>query len=373
MTDVTKILCDLINIKTDNPNENNNLIIDYIINFFNNNQIPFVRLKNQTGPLFNLVAGINVSDLSDISEGILLSCHLDTVSATTDEWGTPPFKATIQNNAIFGRGAVDMKQSIAVILANLAQLKQINKPIILCFSADEETAGQGISSIINFLQQKNIHPKFGIVLEPTNGQIGIENKGYKGFQTKIIGLACHSSKPEQGINALYIAARLISFIEQTALLYQNSGLTLNVGIAKGGTGCNLVAPDATVEFEIRSNSNQLTETVCKQIQAYHLALSKEYRGTPVTLFETENLPAFSGNLESKLISAIQKESPLSSVKKLPYATEAGIYQSYGIDTVIFGAGNETLAHTNNEHIQITELEHFQQTLLNTLNNLFILD
>lgn len=368
MQDTVKILSELVEIRTDNPLKDNSDIIQYLISYFEKEKISCVRIKNQTGKLFNLVAGININEFQNISNGILFSCHLDTVPAKEEEWNDNPFKAQIINNSLFARGAVDMKQSIAVLLSVLKELKEFNIPIFLCFTSDEETSCQGIRSIIQFFKQKNIKPKYGIVLEPTNLKIGIKNKGFSGFQTKIIGKACHSSQPENGINALYIAARLVSFIEQTALLYQNSGLTLNVGVLNGGTGCNLVAPDATVDFEIRSSHQDKTNEVTKQIQAYHTALSKEYKGTPVTLFETDTMPSFNGNIESKLIPAIQKESPSSFVTSFDYATEAGFYQEFGIDTVIFGPGDETLAHTKNEHIQIQDLLNFQKTLLKIIQN-----
>ncbi len=369
MTNVVQILSDLIKIKTDNPLKTNNEIIQYIISYFEKEQISCARIKNKSGELFNLVAGINISEFNNIDDGIILSCHLDTVPASETEWKTDPFTATQINDSIYGRGCVDMKQSIAVLLSNLKELKTLKSPIFLCFTSDEETSCQGITSILNFFTQKNIKPQYAIVLEPTNLQIGIKNKGFKGFQTKIIGVSCHSSQPETGINALYIAARLTSFIEQTALLYQNTNLTLNVGILKGGTGCNLVPDEATIDFEMRADKKELFDEVTKQIQAYHQALSKEYKGTPVTLFETDNLPPFNGNMESKLISAIQKESPSSFVTSFDYATEAGFYQQYGIDTVIFGVGDETLAHTTQEHIQIKDLQDFQPKIINILKNL----
>ncbi|MBO7243788.1 MAG: M20/M25/M40 family metallo-hydrolase [Alphaproteobacteria bacterium] len=369
MQDPIKILSDLIEIRTDNPSNGNNDIIQYIISYFEKEKISCVRIKNPNKNLFNLVAGININNFQDITNGILLSCHLDTVPASENEWKENPFKAQIINDCLFGRGSVDMKQSIAILLSILKELKNIKMPIFLCFTSDEETSCQGIKSILHFFKQKNIHPQYGIVLEPTNLKIGIKNKGFKGFQTKIIGKACHSSQPENGINALYIAARLVSFIEQTALLYQNSGLTLNVGVLNGGSGCNLVAPNATIDFEIRSDDNGKTNEVIKQIQAYHNALSKEYKETPVTLFELDNMPAFNGNIESKLIPAIQKEKPSSFVTSFDYATEAGFYQEYGVETVIFGPGDETLAHTNNEHIKINDLLDFQNTLFKIIQNL----
>ncbi len=369
MQDTVKILSELIEIRTDNPLKENSDIIQYIISYFEQEKISCVRIKNKTGHLFNLVAGINVTSFNDISDGILFSCHLDTVPAKDEEWAINPFKASIINNCIFGRGAVDMKQSVSILLSSLKELKALNIPIFLCFTSDEETSCQGITSIIQFFKQKNIKPKYAFVLEPTNLKIGIKSKGFSGLQTKIIGKACHSSHPENGINALYIAARLVNFIEQTALLYQNSDLTLNVGLLNGGTGCNLVAPDATIDFEIRSNNQEKSNKVIKQIQAYHNALSKEYRGTPVTLFETDCMPCFNGNIESKIIPAIQKENPSSFVTSLDYATEAGFYQEYGIETVIFGPGDESLAHTNNEHIKINELEDFKNKFLNIIKNL----
>lgn len=369
MQETIKILSDLTELRTDNPLTTNNNIIQYIISYFEKEQISCARIKNKTGDLFNLVAGININDFNNISEGILLSCHLDTVPANEDEWQTPPFKATIKNNSLYGHGCIDMKQSIAILLSNLKNFKEMNTPIFLCFTADKETSCQGIRSIIHFLKQKNIKPLYAFVLEPTNLQIGLKNKGFKEFQTKIIGKSCHASMPEQGINALYIAARLITFIEQTALLYQNNAITLNVGKITGGNKSNLVPNEAIFDFEIRFSNEDKANEIIKQIQAYHNALSKEYKGTPVTLFETAFMPPFNGNKESKIIPAIQQEIPSSFVTDFPYTTEAGIYQEYGIETVIFGVADENLAHINDEHIPLQSLYDFQKKIVRILHHL----
>lgn len=369
MQDIVKILSDLIAIKSDNSLTQNNEIIQYIISYFEKEKISCARIKNKTGNLFNLVAGINISDFNDISEGVLFSCHLDTVCANDLEWESNPFQAHIKDNNLYGRGSVDMKQSIAVLLSNLKTFKETNIPIFLCFTSDEETACQGIRSIIHFFEQKRIKPQYAFVLEPTNLKIGIKSKGFKEFQTKIIGKSCHASTPQEGVNALYIAARLISFIEQTSALYQTKGLTLNVGKINGGMASNIIPDDAVVDFEIRFNNKENANTIINQIQAYHNALSREYRGTPVSLFETASMPAFNGDMDSPIISAIQKEFLTSLVTSFPYSTEAGIYQDYGIDTVIFGAGDETLAHTNNEHIYLPDLQEFQTKIVDVIHHL----
>ena len=127
----TEILCDLISIKSNPEMKTNQDIVCYITDILNRNDIPFTLIP--TGNLNNIVAGINVSSLADINDGIVLSGHMDTVDAFVHDWNTNPFQGIQQDDKIIGRGTIDMKYFIAIILSLIPLLKKISLPILLAF------------------------------------------------------------------------------------------------------------------------------------------------------------------------------------------------------------------------------------------------
>ena len=88
------------------------------------------------------------------------------------------------------------------------------------------------------------------------------------YQIDIKGKSCHSSNPNNGINAIYIAANIISLIENLNLKYPST--TLNCGVINGGEKVNIVPNSARLKFDIRSNSkqnvNQVIQEINEQIQ-----------------------------------------------------------------------------------------------------------
>ena len=367
MKSVETILSDLISFRTDSQYTSNKEIIDYIVSYFKDEGLPFQVLTDESGVISSLIAGVNVKSLSNIQEGIILSGHLDTVPASFIDWDTLPFYATQKDNRIYGRGAVDMKHSIAIFLSLLPEFKKINMPILFAFSGDEETSCQGIRQITAFCDQNNIKPLYALVAEPTGFQIGVQTKGCHSFRTQIKGVSCHSSVPYEGINSISIAARLICFIEQLCQLYQGRDLTLNVGKIVGGEESNIVPSDTYFDWEIRYLNNDIKQEVYDQILSYQKALSREYKNALISVVEKDHLPSFK-ETSTNLVDIAQSYLIAETVN-LSYATEAGYFKSMGCETIILGAGDEDLAHKANEFIEISELHAYRDFIMKFLQKL----
>ncbi len=250
MKSIPEILCDLIQIRTDPTVQDNSSIVNYITNYLRENGIIFKLIPNSDRKM-NIFAGINVGGLHDISGDIVLSGHMDTVGATPADWGTDPFQGTIRNGQVYGRGAMDMKQFIAVVLGLLPELKQISIPIFFAFTCDEETTVYGAEQITRFLAENRIKPDYALIGEATDFKLCVGNRGYAGYQTCIKGVTGHAGNPSLGTNAAYISAKIISKIEALNAAYMSQGTTLNVGIINGGIGRNSIPDYATIDCEVR--------------------------------------------------------------------------------------------------------------------------
>lgn len=360
MKNVEDILCDLINIRTDNVNNSNKEIVEYICQILKNEHVLYYRLRAKDGIKENLVAVIGASRLKNI-RGLVLSGHMDTVPANEKEWETSPFRATIADGKIYGRGAVDMKFFIACVLSIIPQIKNTELPVILSFSCDEETHVHGIKEICAFFKENNIFPQFALVGEPTDFNLRVGHKGYYGFTTNIKGKSAHSSHPERGINAIFAASHIISEIEKLSRFFSNQDTTLNVGFINGGEQRNSIPSEVSFDWEIRSFNEKPMQTIISKIKKYHEEIQKKYPGLQINVIAKEIMPVFEQRKPGKLhrlASNILKTQDVTSFS----ATEAGFLQKEGIETLICGVTCSETAHTAYEHIKIADLEKYKNFL-----------
>ncbi len=368
MLTIESILKNLIKIRTDDKTKSNSECVDYICSVLERYGVCYEIVPVPNTPLYNIVAGINVTALKDINSGIVLSGHMDTVAADPTKWTSNPFQAFEKDGLIYGRGTVDMKQFIAITLALIPEIQKTNKPVLLVFSCDEETDVMGIREISAFLKERNIIPQYALIGEPTGFDLCVANRGYAGYTTRIDGVSCHSGTPNLGTNALYIAAKIASKIEELNRVYMPKGATLNVGMLSGGQCRNAVAGHAMIDWEIRYEQEYVFVEIQKQAEQMYVELKQMYPNAQITTSETENLPSFEKN-KTATITRIAQNILGSKTLTLPYATEAGFFQKMGIETLVCGAGDEKLAHTDIEHIAIADLNKYAAFLIAFLNKI----
>ena len=358
---VEQILRDLIALRTDDKTIGNKACADYICQKLSAQKIIFERMVLSGSSVENIIAGINIAELKNINDGLILSAHMDTVGANINLWNTDPFTACLRDNCIYGRGTVDMKYFIATVLSLLPELKNVDYPVFLVFSGDEETDVQGVRQLISFMKDRNIHPQYALVGEPTNFNLCLAHNGYCGFRTYVKGVSGHSSRPDLGVNAIYAAAKIVAKIEELNAYYQPLGTTLNVGVIQGGTGRNSIAGNCRFDWDVRYVSDNHRHSIvdeiekfCKELQAENLSLAVSYE-------VMEELPAFENENNNRILS-VANMLLQTDKNTLPFATEAGFFQRYAVQTLVCGAGDTALAHAANEYIRIGDLNKYRDFL-----------
>ncbi len=359
------ILRELIAIRTDGQNIKDNKAVAYICNILEQEHILFKCIPTEDKTALNIIAGINIQELKNIQTGLILSGHIDTVGANIEDWDGNPFEAKRVNDALYGRGTVDMKYFIAAVLSILPEIKKSKKPVLLLFSSDEETTVTGIRELCSFLEVRNIRPQYALIGEPTNFGLCLSNKGYVGYTSIIKGISAHSSCPKLGVNAAYIAAHIISEIEKLNAAYESNGTTLNVGILSGGEGRNSIPSETKIEWEIRYSREEHKTEILQHLSLLQTELTKKYPKAHFSLISNENLPPFEDKGKSALAERAQKILK-TKIIALPHATEAGFLQQLGIDVLVCGAGNQELAHSASEHISLNDLEKYTEFLKNLI-------
>lgn len=352
-------LKDLVAIKS---YENSDGIIEYLFKRFSPLSEEIKIIKNKQNYNKSLLVGLNTK-LKDI-EPIVLSGHIDTVAPDKDKYSTNPLDLIIKDEKAYGLGSIDMKSFTAIILDNIKILKEFKIPIVVALTSDEETDLICVENVIQTFKDLNIKPKFTIVGEPTKSEINNSANGCYEFEIEVFGLACHSSIVDQGINAINIMAKIITFIEEEQKKYNL--LTSNCGIVRGGDIVNRVPDNCNLKFDIRSTSLKQIKLFLNNIKKQIKNLEKEYK-TQIKIKKILEIPP----LEIKNNKKIEEIANLLNlkIKKFMGGCEAGYYQALSGDAIIFGVGDMALAHKPNEYVEIKEYCEYSKLLLKFINKI----
>ncbi|NWN83488.1 MAG: acetylornithine deacetylase [Halomonas sp.] len=350
--------------------ESNLDLIDFVESLLDAHDVPHWRVESDDGKKANLLARIG----PNVAGGVVLSGHTDVVPVEGQPWSTDPFTLTDKGDGrLYARGTCDMKGFIACALSEVPRWVSLNleKPIWLALSYDEEVGCIGAPRMIERLMAEHPRPAAVIVGEPTLMQPVVAHKGATNLRTTVTGRASHSSQVNQGVSAIHVAARLVTFIEDVMADLKAEGRvdeafnvvhsSLHVGKISGGTAINIMARECTFDWEIRHLPSDRFEALVARINAYATELEGDMqRRAPETSIVTETLnetvPALADDNNAEVLTlchALLGERPAGAVA---YATEAGQFQRRGLPTVICGPGSIAQAHQPDEYIEHEQLE-----------------
>ena len=296
--------------------------------------------------------------------------HLDTVPAG-DGWKTDPFTPVIKKGKMYGRGVIDSKgnfaSSWAAIKLFLETHKKFKGTIYLVGCADEE---MGSELGMEYLLEKGLRVDYGIV--PDGGfmdQIVIGEKGVVRLLIKSFGKQAHGSTPQDGINAIEHIMKVllaIQMLDLSSLSYHKrfDGITINIGVIKGGHAANMVPAYAEAEIDIRLPLGVDKKDVVKLIRETIREYKKNNHKAKFILEETlHHKPHITEEdttlISSFLMSAIELKLPMK-VGTMGGITDAKSLSLYGMQTVVhFMDDGTNVAHGANEYLL---LSNFSKTV-----------
>lgn len=364
----------------DTTSRNSNLeLIAWVREYLERNGIAYAVIPSPDRQKANLLATIGPAD----QPGFLLSGHTDVVPVDGQDWATDPFRLARVGGRLYGRGTSDMKGYVACMLALAPRLQaaRLRQPVHLAFSYDEEVGCHGVHGIVAHMQAHDIHPAAAFVGEPSDMGVVNAHKGSRGLLTRLVGLSCHSSRTDVGVNAILHAGTIIAAIADRAAalaaapdsvgLFEPPYTTTSIGVIRGGTVRNTVAGDCEFEWDIRGTGPGLAEQVQAHIQAVIdaqvlPAMRARHAAATVTTDLVYDVPPLVVQPDNAAEALAKHLSGNNGVDSVPYGSEAGVFQNAGCPTVICGPGNIAQAHTPDEFIEIAELEKclaFMQRLL----------
>jgi acetylornithine deacetylase len=321
------------------------------------------------GDRANLFASIGPRDVP----GVVLSGHMDVVPAGEAGWTSDPFTLRADGDQLFGRGTSDMKGFLACALAALPELAKmpLKRPVHLAFSYDEEAGCRGAPHLIKLIPSLCALPEMCIVGEPSGLRAIRAHKGKAAARVTLRGRSGHSSRPDQGLNAIHAMSEVLASAVNTASAltqgpfdshFEPPYSSLQVGTISGGQAVNIIPDLCVADIEARAISGVSPASLLDPLRRATEALrTKGFEAIFETLSE---YPALSLSADASLTALMRDLTGIEPLAAVSYGTEAGLYQATGIDSIICGPGDIGRAHKADEYILRDELAACYTMILN---------
>ncbi len=370
-TDSVAILQDLIRCPSITPHDAGALTV--LENLLSSHGFFCQRLifKDQDTPdVANLFARIGMAN-----PHLCFAGHTDVVPIGNDkDWSHPPFAADIKNGMLYGRGATDMKGSVAAFAAAaIDYVKSNGKPagsISFLITGDEEgPAINGTAKVLEWMEENGHIPDHCLVGEPScvaklGDTMKIGRRGSLSFEVTVEGTQGHVAYPNKTDNPIPKLARLIDWISHAKIDGGNDHFgastlavtTVDVGNAAG----NVVPARASAKFNIRysteHNYDSLREWVDIQIETVKADIGgrwtvNSYEGAEAFITEPG---AFVGLVQD----AVEQETGLVPMLSTSGGTSDARFIKKYCPVLEFGPTNATI-HQVDERISIDELRATQ--------------
>ncbi len=362
MKTVVELLSDLIRIPS-NSAVSNRPLVDYATNIlrvsgWSTREFPY---KDSAGiENVNLIAAPPGQNAGDPNVDLVFMCHTDTVPYAAD-WPNA-VDPILKDGNLHGCGACDVKGYLACLLAILSRDPRRNglQGLRLVLTAEEEI---GCIGAAHLFAANALRPRRMVIGEPTKLRPARAGKGYCLAGVTVHGKEAHSAHPQQGVSAIYHAARLIAAIEelarqkttQTHPFFDPGFTTINVGTIAGGTAKNIVPGRCVFQLEWRPIPGEPAESVLESVAQI---VGRMHREDPTFHAEIQPLrqqPGFETPADAPLVRRVESLTgrPATSI---PFGSEASIFAPAAEEVIVFGPGDMRTAHSSREYVPLAELD-----------------
>lgn len=370
MDAVTRLLADLVAIPSVNPMGQplegpgffESRMSDYLESWFH-----ALGVRHERRPVApgrdNILAWY---DAPNARHTVLFDAHQDTVPVEGMTIG--PFDPVVEGGRLRGRGACDVKGGMAAMLMAFARLVR-ERPagsasVVMACTVDEEYTHIGSSD----LAANPVGAHLAIVAEPTRLAIVDCHKGAVRWKVRVRGVACHSSTPRLGVNAIYRMAEVVSTLSAHADALSRGEAhpvlgapSLSVGRIQGGQSVNVVPDLCEIEIDRRLLPGETADDAIGRVERVlrdRLGPLDDVEFLPPWV----RMPALSSDQPGKArwVEAVREAvsravGATPEVIGVPYGTDAGPLAEVGLPCLVFGPGDIAQAHTKDEWIGLDQL------------------
>jgi acetylornithine deacetylase/succinyl-diaminopimelate desuccinylase family protein len=298
---------------------------------------------------------------------LIFNGHLDVVPAGDPGlWNTNPYEGVIRDGCLFGRGAADTKGGVAAMLYGALLVKEAgidlgDAELVLHLVSDEESGGdQGSGHLASVGIARG---DAAIVVEPTDLNIVIAQKGTLWFRITMGGVAAHASTPHLGVNAISRMAALIPILEGMSREARHPLLgepTINVGTIKGGSKVNSVPDLCAIELDRRCLPGEKIAEIEKELAGAIAGFAAGQKGAArferIMFAEPCEVSPSERIVETALRNQERVLGKRTDLLGSTGFTDARIYVlRAGTPAILLGPGNISQAHTVNEFVSVESL------------------
>jgi succinyl-diaminopimelate desuccinylase len=295
------------------------------------------------------------------AERVVVAGHLDTVPLTRH---TPNLPTRRVGEELVGRGTVDMKGGVAVMLRLAAALEAPNRDVTYCFYDCEEVDSErnGLRRVAAN-RPELLEADFAVLMEPTDGTVEGGCKGTLRADVRTKGVASHSARPWMGHNAIHdageILARLVAYrarvVEVEGLTYREA---LQAVLISGGTAGNVIPDACTVTVNYRYAPDRTEDEAVAHVREVFAGFDVEVTDNAGGARPGLDRPAARAFVEALAVPVQAKEG----------WTDVARFAALGIPAVNFGPGDPLLAHMDDERAPVAQYAAAETAMMRWLRD-----
>ena len=360
--DVFDLACDLISCSSETPNDGGcqQLIAQRLTAAgFKVNHLPFGRVRNMW------------AQVGDGNPLVVFAGHTDVVPpGPLSQWTSPPYRPTVTGQYLYGRGAADMKSSLAAMVVAterflLSHPDHAGSIGFLITSDEEGEAKDGTVRVIDYLTQQGTTIDMCVVGEPSSAKkvgdvVRVGRRGSLNGRIRFVGEQGHVAYPDQTCNPIHTA---ITALSQLVTRVWDSGnayfppTTFQISNMNAGTGAaNVIPGELDILFNFRFNTEQSIEGLQATVEDHLLTndpgietvLDWQLSGQPFLTRKGKLLNA----VQTAIRSVVSLEPDLSTSGG---TSDGRFIAPTGAEVIELGPVNASI-HKINECIRISELE-----------------
>ncbi|MBN2177724.1 MAG: succinyl-diaminopimelate desuccinylase [Demequinaceae bacterium] len=294
-------------------------------------------------------------------ERVAIAGHLDTVPLAGG------LNVRIDGDTLWGRGSVDMKGGVAVILSLAASIIEPSRDVTWILYDHEEVEDElnGLGRISRN-RPDLLEVDFAVLAEPTAGRIEGGCNGTLRFKVRVPGKAAHSARAWKGVNAIHESAPVLEvlarYVPQTVTV---DGLDyregLNAVAVEAGLAGNIIPDRCTITVNYRYAPDKTGEQAIAHV--HEVLGGSGVSGLDVSVVDhgVSCRPGLDLPVAQNFVDALVETGAGKPQAKVAW-TDVARFGSLGIPAVNYGPGDPNLAHADDERVSIAEIETVRKGL-----------
>jgi acetylornithine deacetylase len=359
--DLRNLVCELVAVESVNPalvptGSGETAIARFVAAWLRENGLSVEILE----PVAGRPSVVGVLHGSGGGPSLMLNAHMDTVGAGGM---ADAFTPAVKDGRVYGRGAYDMKGSLAAIMiaAREARNLSLKGDLIVTAVSDEEVASLGTACVL-----ERFHADAAIVTEPTELRLCLAHKGFVWLEVETRGVAAHGSRADLGVDAIGRMGRILTGAVELDRRLRSGRRhpllgtgSLHASLIEGGQEMSTYPARCLASFERRTVPGESAASALSELQALIAEAGAADPGLVAAARVTLDRGPSEVAADDRVSSAVSRATRESigrepQITGVAYWMDMALLNAKGIPTVAFGPTGEG-AHADVEWVDVSSL------------------